>query len=560
MTGAEKGYWPRFWFAETPLTRLAAFRILILVVALADVLFQSATVLADAGALGSDGGLSRPWHPIFLFELLGLEPIGLASCQWLLVFLIGALCLGIFGLFTRLACLLSLVLFVFWTGLAHSFGTPAYDKVAVCFALMTLPLAPAGARLSLDAIITRFRRAGVGADQGPPGGSPFAAFPLRLTQITVCLGYFFSATAKLASSGVGWANGYTLQGILISHPGDWSALISQNLLLCQMLGIGILAVQLTFPLVLVLPVTRWFYLPAVLLLHLGSWKTLDTGTTMAQWLTLAAFLPLERIPSLLLEGPRRAFWIPAVILSGAFVVWILSLYYPPWTGLFLVPLVLALIIAALPGTRIALVHDGSCGFCRRALAVALALDWTRRIEALDVRDWKQVRDRFPELDEQACIRDMHAVDARQKVSAGYSAYRSLAWRLPLTSLFAWILYLPPVIKRGERIYRRLAGGRVTRERGKKPRAPEQRATGKSATKKKKKSSTRKAGQKKPAAKKPAAKKPAAKKKPGSRKAGRQKTSPRKQRAPRRPRQAPSSSPPAARRRSESPIAEDRHSA
>jgi predicted DCC family thiol-disulfide oxidoreductase YuxK len=67
----------------------------------------------------------------------------------------------------------------------------------------------------------------------------------------------------------------------------------------------------------------------------------------------------------------------------------------------------------------------------------------------------------PELDRDACIRDMHAVTASGKILVGYDAYRAIAARMPLVFWFAPIMALPGVSHVGRRIYRHVADNRGT---------------------------------------------------------------------------------------------------
>jgi hypothetical protein len=79
-------------------------------------------------------------------------------------------------------------------------------------------------------------------------------------------------------------------------------------------SIGVVAVQVLFPLVLVWPRLRWFFLPAATGFHLMTWKTMDTGPYMRLWLLLWAFVPLERVPGALARGLRRGPLAAVVIL------------------------------------------------------------------------------------------------------------------------------------------------------------------------------------------------------------------------------------------------------
>lgn len=317
MTIAER--WHGFWFAPAPLERLAIFRILVLSLALWDLNMYGITAFADAAAVDA-GTIQKVWRPIYLFEVLGLEPAGLGTAR--LVFTVGwiSMACGILGLFSRTACAVAAVVVIYWTGLVYSFGKPHHDKVALAFAVMALPLAPVGACLSVDSLLRRVRGLRRTATT-----HELAGVPIRLTQITITIGYCFAGWTKMAVSGLSWLNGYSLMGILTVHDNEWSAFLCQDVWLCQVLSLGAILVQGTFFMVLVWPASRWFYLPSVIAFHVMTWKAMDTGPYMTLWFLLVCFLPLERVAGWvatgLSRGPliRRGF-VLATCVTPAFVV------------------------------------------------------------------------------------------------------------------------------------------------------------------------------------------------------------------------------------------------
>ena len=131
----------------------------------------------------------------------------------------------------------------------------------------------------------------------------------------------------------------------------------------------------------------------------------------------------------------------------------------PWGyGLLLIPPGIALLML-FSRNKLQVVYDGGCGMCNQAAAVLSALDWSRQLQFHDLSKWQEVHTAFPQLDQAACIRDMHSIEANGRIDAGYASYQRIAWRLPLLWPFAWLLYLPPVPQIGRRIYRHVADGR-----------------------------------------------------------------------------------------------------
>ena len=88
-----------------------------------------------------------------------------------------------------------------------------------------------------------------------------------------------------------------------------------------------------------------------------------------------------------------------------------------------------------------------------------SLDWTGTLELHNLREWTEVSARFPQLEQAACIKDMHVVDRNGALFPGYFAYQIMAWRLPLIALFAWLGYLSPIAALGHRVYRKVADNR-----------------------------------------------------------------------------------------------------
>ncbi len=341
-------WWERTWFGPGSLVRLAVFRIAMMFAAFYGVWHFRIGVFQHADGVDV-AYLARSWNPIYLFDVLGVQPPNALAARVGWVALLCAIALGAVGLCTRVACALVAVLALWWIGTHYSFGKPHHDCVALVFGLLALPLAPAGARLSLDALVRRRRalRRG-GAPPDVPERAPWAALPLRLTQVTIALGYFFSGASKLAASGLGWANGYTLQGIMLEYESPWSEALADELWICRILSAGVLLVQTTFPLVFLAPALRWFYVPAAVAFHLMAMMTMGTGPFITLWFTLVAFVPVERAPAFLRSalgsGPTwRRLAVAAVLVAFAWTT--ASLYFRHMPGVLMLVLVPPLVLA-----------------------------------------------------------------------------------------------------------------------------------------------------------------------------------------------------------------------
>ena len=267
--------WQAHWFAPAPLANLAVCRIL----CVGFQLWQ----LVWAGDVWSD--LHRAAVlPETLYDPLPILHLFLLPWGWrahpsvtVLEGVYGlTLAAGIAGL-AGWRTTPSLLIFaagnLFLQSFMYSFGELHHPEALFMAALLLLALSPSGAVWSLDA---RRHRA--------PGGplhatSPFARWPLLAIQWLLALAYFSSAISKLASSGLSWANGYTLQYYLIEDGLRWQrplgVWLGQQHLLVMALSWLTLIFEGTFFLVLAWPALAWLYLPVGTAFHAGIYFAMD---------------------------------------------------------------------------------------------------------------------------------------------------------------------------------------------------------------------------------------------------------------------------------------------
>jgi predicted DCC family thiol-disulfide oxidoreductase YuxK len=86
-------------------------------------------------------------------------------------------------------------------------------------------------------------------------------------------------------------------------------------------------------------------------------------------------------------------------------------------------------------------YDGSCSLCRASVARVRPFDSHRRIEFLDLHD-PSAEVRFPQIDREAAMRWMQAIDPRGRVSSGVDAWTRIGLLLPGWNLLAWLLLVP----------------------------------------------------------------------------------------------------------------------
>lgn len=97
--------------------------------------------------------------------------------------------------------------------------------------------------------------------------------------------------------------------------------------------------------------------------------------------------------------------------------------------------------------------DGDCNFCQASLRLVKRLDWLHVLRFQNARE----KDNLPEapepIDPARLLEEMHLVTPRRDaVYRGFAAFRWMAWRLPLLTAIAPLLYLPGVPTLGRRAY------------------------------------------------------------------------------------------------------------
>jgi predicted DCC family thiol-disulfide oxidoreductase YuxK len=102
--------------------------------------------------------------------------------------------------------------------------------------------------------------------------------------------------------------------------------------------------------------------------------------------------------------------------------------------------------------------DGACPRCRSTLALVSAADPGGAIEPVDLTA-VDVGAVHPSLTRDECLRAMHVVDGRGRVAAGFDAVRAIAGRLPMAWPMAAVASLPGVASLGRIVYNRVAAAR-----------------------------------------------------------------------------------------------------
>lgn len=108
------------------------------------------------------------------------------------------------------------------------------------------------------------------------------------------------------------------------------------------------------------------------------------------------------------------------------------------------------------------IFDGHCVICNTTRRLVMLLDWGKRVEFLDLHNRTEVESRYPWLDFNAAMGQIHVVADQSKVYIGFEGTRRLLRDLPL-ALPLWAILRLPIIGDwlGGRIYRMIARNRYT---------------------------------------------------------------------------------------------------
>lgn len=300
----------RFFCASTAPVNLAIFRI-----AVFWILGRFVQTAAWYGSLPRDLMFPPPgWR-----RLGPLLPHGETAAILGVVFTTACFC-AMIGLFTRVSTAAAAILGVYVLGLPQFFGKIDHYHHLVWFAIL-LACAPAGATLSVDALIRRLAR-----QEKPPETVP--AFALRASWILIGFIYFFPGVWKLMRVGGDWIFGDSVKLILYEV---WSQRgsgftplfrLDQYPVLYRGVGLLTIAFEISFLFLILNRRTRWFAVIAGIAFHLGIWAVMGINF----WTLLVcyvAFLDVGRASAREeddgLKPVPRSHWVGATLIAANFL-------------------------------------------------------------------------------------------------------------------------------------------------------------------------------------------------------------------------------------------------
>ena len=103
--------------------------------------------------------------------------------------------------------------------------------------------------------------------------------------------------------------------------------------------------------------------------------------------------------------------------------------------------------------RALVLYDGHCALCRKSVSLIKGLDWFNAFGFVDVRDAGQLRAVPLPVAPERLLEEMHLLTPEGRdCYHGFTAFRWMAWRLPLLWFLVPFLYLPGMGKLGQRLY------------------------------------------------------------------------------------------------------------
>ena len=105
------------------------------------------------------------------------------------------------------------------------------------------------------------------------------------------------------------------------------------------------------------------------------------------------------------------------------------------------------------------IYDGYCVICQRSRRIVKALDWLHRVEFLNIHDWSEVSQRYPNLDFEQAMGQVHTMSSTGQMLGGFNGLRRILRELPLGIPLWLLLYIPGVSWLGQKVYRWIAQNR-----------------------------------------------------------------------------------------------------
>jgi uncharacterized membrane protein YphA (DoxX/SURF4 family) len=287
--------WNQFWFTPADPTLLGVIRFCTGLMLLYN---HAVWGLALADFFGPDGWISADLAEVtqrvqtaysfwWLVPERYLWPAYLASMLVLVLFLI--------GFWTRITSALALAVVISFAYRVPE-ATFGLDKTTAILTFY-LALGPSGTGFSVDWLFHRRRR---GQASSRPEASSFANFTLRLIQVHMCIFYLFAGLAKL--QGMSWWNGEAMWMTFanLEYQSTDMTWLAWHPWVIDFLTHFSVAIEMSFCVLVWVPILRPLVLTAMVLLHVGIGTCLGLWTfSLIMCIGCMSFLPPDAVGRLL---------------------------------------------------------------------------------------------------------------------------------------------------------------------------------------------------------------------------------------------------------------------
>ncbi len=257
-----------------------------------------------------DGGLrdalalpEQLYSPLLITKIL-LAPIGWGTLPpdslilWIYKITIVFAILSFIGWRTNISLFFLTLCMVLLQSFEYSFGEIHHREAVLMIALLALAFSPCGRYYSIDSIRGKGFNKLLDSPMSTSTHSEYAYWPIFVCKVFLALMYLSAIFNKLTVSGIGWANGYTLQSIMAMDGLRWgselSIWFSQQHVLLLLGQIVVVVFQSTFWLVLFFPRLGWIYYPLGLGFHILIFVTLKAP--FFHWMLLYfLFIPYSNV-------------------------------------------------------------------------------------------------------------------------------------------------------------------------------------------------------------------------------------------------------------------------
>ena len=253
-----------------------------------------------------------------------------------------------------------------------------------------------------------------------------AFFIQRLLQMQIAFNYFYTGLYKITAQG-NWLKDKPLY-YLWNYPPEgvtkqflFREFFASRPELCHWMGIGIVAMELSAPLLLFWPRTRLFAIGVAFLFHVLLVVTLHVPTI---------FLFLFPPQLLLFINPDGILgWIKRKRKEN------------------------------LDGGQSQIVYDGQCHFCRWSIEKLLIMDLFGCLKKVNYHRYEDVQQLHPSLDKEKCHSQLHLIEPTGRIHGGFFIFRRLCLKLPMLYPLIPSFYFPGSGIVGQWVYRWIAKNR-----------------------------------------------------------------------------------------------------